>query len=219
MVIEVKEIPVKAHNSIGKMERYYQPLRRAYEIIRDEFHDKASSEIVLQIAVKAVNNLAGPDGIVPTLLVFGAYPRMAEDSIPSPSGTQRAEAIRKATREVRRLHAGRQVKDALAMRNGPDTRAILNLPIQSDVRVWREKDGWTGPFKLLASDGETCIIDMPYGPADFRSTVVKPYYTLPEAPQEEEDAEIGPVDRDRDEPSDRDSPFEDDTERQSIKEI
>jgi hypothetical protein len=141
MIIEVKEIPVKAHNSIGKVERYYQPLRRAYEIIRNELHDKASSEIVLQIAVKAVNDSTGPDGIVPTLLVFGAYSRMAEDSILSPSVTQRAEAIRKAIKEMRRLHAERQVKDALAMKNGPDTKAILNLPIQSDVRVWREKDG------------------------------------------------------------------------------
>ena len=30
----------------------------------------------LQIAIKAINNLAGPDGIVPTLLVFGAYPQI-----------------------------------------------------------------------------------------------------------------------------------------------
>jgi hypothetical protein len=36
MAIEVKEISVEAHNSIGKVERYYQPLRRIYEIIRDE---------------------------------------------------------------------------------------------------------------------------------------------------------------------------------------
>jgi hypothetical protein len=28
------------------------------------------------MAVKAVNNTAGPDGLVPTLLVYGAYPRI-----------------------------------------------------------------------------------------------------------------------------------------------
>ena len=59
------------------------------------------------MAVKAVNDSAGPDGIVPTLLVFGAYPRMAEDSTSSPSVIQRAEAIRKAIKEVRRIHAER----------------------------------------------------------------------------------------------------------------
>jgi hypothetical protein len=26
------------------------------------------------------------------------------------------------------------------MRNGPSIKATLNLPFQSDVRVWREKD-------------------------------------------------------------------------------
>jgi hypothetical protein len=65
---------------------------------------------------------------------------MTEGSAPSPFIIQRAEAIRKATKEVRRLHAERQVQNALAIRNGPNTKAILNLPLQSDMRVWREKD-------------------------------------------------------------------------------
>ena len=63
------------------------------------------------------------------------------------------------------------------MRNGPNTKNTLDLPVQSNVRVWREKDGWKGPFKLLHTDGETCTVNMPYGPANFRSTVVKPYLT------------------------------------------
>ena len=33
MVIKVKEIPIKAYNSVGKVERYYVPLHRAYKII------------------------------------------------------------------------------------------------------------------------------------------------------------------------------------------
>src|SRR5690348_1952920 len=111
--------------------------------------------MILQMAVKAVNDLAGPDGLVPTLLVYGAYPRLTEMDPPSPSITKRAEAIRAATKEVRRIHAKRQVKDALAMRNGPNTLATLNLPLQSEVRVWREKNGWKGPYKLLAIQGET----------------------------------------------------------------
>ena len=31
--IEVKEVPVKAHNSVGKVEVYYIPLQQAFEII------------------------------------------------------------------------------------------------------------------------------------------------------------------------------------------
>ncbi len=62
------------------------------------------------------------------------------------------------------------------MRNRPDTSATTRLPLQSDVLVWREREGWQGPHKLLAIDGETCTLGMPYGPTKFRSVVVKPYY-------------------------------------------
>ena len=34
----------------------------------------ASKELTLQIAIKAVNNSANLDGLIPILLVFGAYP-------------------------------------------------------------------------------------------------------------------------------------------------
>jgi hypothetical protein len=35
------------------------------------------------MAVKAVNDTAGPDGLVPTLLVFGAFLRMTELDAPA----------------------------------------------------------------------------------------------------------------------------------------
>jgi len=72
-VIKVKEVPVKAHNSIGKMEQYYVPLCCAYKIISSELKG-VSKKLILQMAVKAVNNSTGPDGLIPTLLVFGTYP-------------------------------------------------------------------------------------------------------------------------------------------------
>ena len=33
MVIEVKEVPIKVYNSVKKVEWYYMPLYRIYEII------------------------------------------------------------------------------------------------------------------------------------------------------------------------------------------
>ena len=40
---------------------------------------------ILQMAVKAVNDTAGLDGLVPTLLVYGAYLRMSNlDPLPRP---------------------------------------------------------------------------------------------------------------------------------------
>ncbi|RDW58864.1 hypothetical protein BP6252_13340 [Coleophoma cylindrospora] len=178
MAVEVKEVPTEAHNSVGKVERYHAPLRRSYEILREELKDEnISRESILQMAVKAINDTAGPNGLVPTLLVFGAYPRMTPASSPSPSMVKRATAVQKAMDELRRTNAKRQVSDALAMRNGLDTSQTLNLPLQSDVRVWREKEGWTGPYKLLHIDGETCTVQLRNSISKFRTTVVRPFYT------------------------------------------
>ncbi|KAF1974170.1 hypothetical protein BU23DRAFT_567694 [Bimuria novae-zelandiae CBS 107.79] len=75
---------------------------RAYEIIRAELDSSTSDIAVLQIVVKAVNNTASLDELIPTLLVFGAYPRVSIDSPPLPSTIRRAEAIQKAIKALRR---------------------------------------------------------------------------------------------------------------------
>jgi hypothetical protein len=36
------------------------------------------------MAIKAVNNIAGPDKLVPTLLVYRAYPRITNLDSPAP---------------------------------------------------------------------------------------------------------------------------------------
>ena len=73
IIIKIKEVPVKAHNSIKKVEWYYIPLHRIYKIISLKLKG-ISKELTLQIAVKAVNNFTGLDGLIPILLVFGTYP-------------------------------------------------------------------------------------------------------------------------------------------------
>jgi hypothetical protein len=42
------------------------------------------------MAVKAINDIVGPDGIILTLLVFGAYPQMTDMDPPSLSIIQQA---------------------------------------------------------------------------------------------------------------------------------
>jgi hypothetical protein len=102
MLIEVKEVLVKAHNSVGLVERYHVLLRRAYKILQKKLKDKhINKEMILQMAVKAVNDSAGPDRIVLILLVFGLYPRMTKIDASLSTIVKRAEAIRAATKEVR----------------------------------------------------------------------------------------------------------------------
>lgn len=77
---------------------------------------------------------------------------------------------------LRKLQATRQINDALHARNGPSSTTVLSLPLQSEVRVWREKDGWKGPYKIIANERGNITVDMIDGPTTFRSTTVRPYY-------------------------------------------
>jgi hypothetical protein len=101
MAVSTKTVLVEAHWSIGLVERAYPVLCRAYQIITEELQGSGTTkELNLQMAVKAVNNTAGPDGLVLTLLVFGAYSRMSTLDPPAPTITQRATVVRKAMAEV-----------------------------------------------------------------------------------------------------------------------
>jgi hypothetical protein len=126
------------------------------------------------MAVKAINDTAGPDGITPTLLVFGTYPRIMSDQ-PHPSIAQRAAAIRKAMDEVCTLQAKHQVNNALCMRNGLMI-SVRDALIGADVLVWQENKGWKGLYALLEIQGDICTIQLTSSPTEFRITSVKHFY-------------------------------------------
>ena len=88
--------------------------------------------------VKAVNHTTRLDGLVPTLLVFGTYPRMHTIDPLLPSILQRAAAIDKAMNEVRKIRAENQVADALITRNKPLVDLVYDLPLNFDILVWQE---------------------------------------------------------------------------------
>jgi hypothetical protein len=87
------------------------------------------------MAVKAVNDTASPDGLVPTLLVYGAYLRISNLDPPTPSITERAAIIQKAIVEIVKLRAKQTVNNALYYRNGPNTTLVYNLPLNSKVLI------------------------------------------------------------------------------------
>ena len=70
------------------------------------------------MAVKAVNNTAGPDGLVPTLLAYRAYLRISNLDFSAPSITDQVAAIRKAMAEMVKLQVTEQVKRTRNKKNG-----------------------------------------------------------------------------------------------------
>ncbi len=65
-------MPIKAYNSIRIIKRYYKLICKAYLIIIIKIPDIAKN-IALQIAFKAINNIAGLNKLVLILLVYSAY--------------------------------------------------------------------------------------------------------------------------------------------------
>jgi hypothetical protein len=57
------------------------------------------------MAFKAINDSIGPNSLIPTLLVFGAYLCIVESNAPNFMVVKRAVALKKAIEEVKKLRA------------------------------------------------------------------------------------------------------------------
>ena len=101
----------------------------------DKLYSTSTKDLVLQIAVKAVNDTASLNRLVPTLLVFSAYSRMTKLDPLAPSITARAIAICKAITKITKLQACKLVNNALHYRNGPNITLVYNLPLNLEVLV------------------------------------------------------------------------------------
>ena len=56
------------------------------------------------MAVKTINDIVGLDGLIPTLLIFGTYPRISKEDRLTISNVERAAIIKKAITEVHRCY-------------------------------------------------------------------------------------------------------------------
>jgi hypothetical protein len=112
------------------------------------------------MAIKAINNTAGPDGLVPTLLVFSTYPRITTTNTSFLMVTKHSKAITKAIKQIAELHAKRQVTDALRQQNRPNISDTLNVLINRNVLVYREDKGWKGLYTLVLNNGQTCTVTL-----------------------------------------------------------
>jgi len=93
--IELSLSGVESHNSLGCGERYHAPLRRIFEKIKYA-EPNIESRLALRLAIKAMNDTMNPEGLVPSLLVFGVYPRFPAVSTPLPSHKARMKALQLA---------------------------------------------------------------------------------------------------------------------------
>jgi hypothetical protein len=86
------------------------------------------------MAIKPINDITEPDGLVFTLLIFGAYFKLTLQSQATITAA-RATAVRKAITEVRKLKARYNIAIIVRTRKGFDIINTLELPIFSEIKV------------------------------------------------------------------------------------
>ena len=176
----IRRSPIENPGTIGVVERYHAPLKKAYLKLRQTLQKNDTNDAeCLQMAVYAANATIGPKVVCPMLLVFGALPRPARH-MPSPTQIQRQQAIEKAKLEIQKEQASRRIN--FALRHTPTPKAkeksaeLYNLPSGAPVLVYRTTTKlWEGPFKFISIDGETVVVQLARGRRIFRRTCVKPW--------------------------------------------
>ena len=176
--ISVLPAPIESPSTMSHVERYHGPLRAAYLKIRESLPRSESDADCLQMATKSVNDTIGPEGLCPTLLVFGSLPRPPRNAT-ADTQIARAKAIEKAMAIVRKEQAKRRIAFGLKTAGGPvgkeSSESLKNLPAGSSVLVYRkDSKKWEGPYTFINIDGETVTVQLPHGRKIFRSHVVKP---------------------------------------------
>lgn len=126
----IKNALVETHHSIRIVECYHKLL--LYH------HYQIPTDLALQIFFKTINDSVGPNGLVLTLLIFGAYPRITKLDASSLAITQRVMAMKRTMNEVRKCTALLLVNNALNNRNESSTTCIYILLIDSPVSVYQK---------------------------------------------------------------------------------
>lgn len=92
-----KRVTGEPANSMNVVESHHAPICHDFRIIFAEAPDLKKDE-AHQMAVKAMKDSVDPNGLVPTVLVFSALPRLGfPTNGHTPSTFKRAIALRKET--------------------------------------------------------------------------------------------------------------------------
>ena len=176
--IELDNTGTESHSSLGQGETYHSMLRRVYNKVHLT-HPELPKELRLSMAVKAINDTAGPNGLIPSLLLFGAMPKMPHVPHENPEVNARFKAMKTARGEYEKIISKSRVDQALK-RKVPASANYKFYPRRS-VYVYQEKKkgwhgGWTGPHLVTECIGKKVMVDLGErdGPRSFNLSQVKP---------------------------------------------
>ena len=182
--IQVERTGIESHNGLSICERYHSPIRSTVRKILT-VHPKSNFDLVLALAVKALNDTSGPEGLVPSALVFGEFPRldMPSEYNRRPTSDERGE-IATMARNLMRTHLD-TMRISRALRHNVPSATDKIYEEGDDILVWREKGHtakngeYLGPFKVSSFDRSSKLVyihDIPNAkPRPFNTSQVKHY--------------------------------------------
>lgn len=157
--IKLRISGVEAHNSVGIGERLHASLRRIYRKVKSSF-PHLSKHALLKLAVKAMNDTSGENGLVPLFLVFEIFPRLPIISHDLPNQEKRVKIMVEAQMEMNAIVAEKRISTALS-KNVP-AAADRNYHPGEEVLVYRKKEKeWVGPFTVISFDEKLGTMENP----------------------------------------------------------
>jgi hypothetical protein len=128
-----------------------------------------SLELALRLSVKAMNDTMRPNGLVPSLRVFGMVPRLPISDEHVPDQDQRAFAVKVSREEYQKTVAEMRVRAAL----------LHNVPAAADrqyevgdlvLEKYENRDTWDGPFNVVAVDDKILTVKDPNNQTRWKTT-------------------------------------------------
>lgn len=155
---------VEAHASLGLRERCNHPLRTTFRKLRLDY-PILDKELLPLMAVKAMNDTLGPEGLFPSSLVFGEYPKV---QTPSEAPQLRQQLLRglnysrplagKCRNLWRNPTVSRALKHALPVAADKDYEYGDQVLVECEKIVSNRIGEWLEPFQVLGKDADEKIV-------------------------------------------------------------
>ncbi len=145
-----------AHNSLGSGERCHALLKRIFFKIRKE-HSKMDKDIILKLAVKAINSATKPKRVASSYLVFCCKPLFSSTESALRTQQQKMDAMQSDRREMAIITSELRKLNDLPSRVPRNTDFMIE--VGGLLRIFRENDKrCVVPYPVICIDGTHMFI-------------------------------------------------------------
>ena len=174
-MVTLKHTVTESRNSLRLGETYHALVRKLFNKVSVSYPSE-HRKLRLALSVKAVNDTAGPQGLVPSLLAFGMIPKIPGQKSSLEGHHTRINMMQVAPEEYETILVRNRVLHAL--KNKVQPSAHFRFTPGQPVNIYRETPirKWTGLQKLISAVGKKIMADFSdrTDPRSFNLAQLKP---------------------------------------------